>query len=113
MRFSTHPRVEPIPLATGNGSTPGCVQNVMSGWAEVHTPGRPRRSDPDSYPAAVWSPREVALTTAPAALPITAAATYLGHALDHPSASDPLLWAAGVFAALAIGTVRFAHRLRS
>lgn len=47
-------------------------------------------------------------------LPITAAATYLGHALDHLSASDPLLWAAlAVFAVLAIGTVRVAHQLRS
>ena len=27
-------------------------------------------------------------------LPITAAATYLGHALDDLSASDPLLWVA-------------------
>jgi uncharacterized membrane protein YdjX (TVP38/TMEM64 family) len=46
-------------------------------------------------------------------LPITAAATYLGHALDDFSASDPLLWTAlTVFAALALGTVRVAHRLR-
>jgi uncharacterized membrane protein YdjX (TVP38/TMEM64 family) len=46
-------------------------------------------------------------------LPITAAATYLGHALDHLSASDPLLWAAiAVFALLGLGTVRVAHRLR-
>ena len=34
-------------------------------------------------------------------LPITAAATYLGHALDDLSASDPLLWVAvGVLVAL-------------
>jgi uncharacterized membrane protein YdjX (TVP38/TMEM64 family) len=46
-------------------------------------------------------------------LPITAAAIYLGHALDHLSASDPLLWLAlAVFAVLAAGTVRVAHRLR-
>jgi uncharacterized membrane protein YdjX (TVP38/TMEM64 family) len=46
-------------------------------------------------------------------LPITAAATYLGHALDHLSASDPLLWAAiAVFALLGLGTVRVAHRMR-
>ena len=46
-------------------------------------------------------------------LPITAAATYLGHALDNLSASDPLLWLAlAVFALLAAGTVRVAHRLR-
>src|SRR4051812_17640820 len=31
-------------------------------------------------------------TTAVGVLPITAAATYLGHALDELSASDPLLW---------------------
>jgi len=46
-------------------------------------------------------------------LPITAAATYLGHALGHLSASDPLLWAAiAVFALLGLGTVRVAHRMR-
>jgi uncharacterized membrane protein YdjX (TVP38/TMEM64 family) len=54
-----------------------------------------------------------AWTSVAGILPITAAATYLGHALDHLSASDPLLWAAlAVFAVLAIGTVRVAHRLR-
>ena len=38
-------------------------------------------------------------------LPITAAATYLGHALDDLSASDPLLWAAvGVLVALGVVT---------
>jgi uncharacterized membrane protein YdjX (TVP38/TMEM64 family) len=47
-------------------------------------------------------------------LPITAAATYLGHALDHVSASDPLLWAAlGVLAALGGLTVITSRRLRS
>jgi uncharacterized membrane protein YdjX (TVP38/TMEM64 family) len=46
-------------------------------------------------------------------LPITAAATYLGHALDDLSASDPLLWVAlGVLVVLLAGTVRVAHRLR-
>ena len=39
-------------------------------------------------------------------LPITAAATYLGHALDDLSASDPLLWVAvGVIVILALLTV--------
>jgi uncharacterized membrane protein YdjX (TVP38/TMEM64 family) len=38
-------------------------------------------------------------------LPITAAATYLGHALDNLSASDPLLWLAiGVLVILALLT---------
>jgi uncharacterized membrane protein YdjX (TVP38/TMEM64 family) len=38
-------------------------------------------------------------------LPITAAATYLGHALDDLSASDPLLWVAiGVMVFLALLT---------
>ena len=46
-------------------------------------------------------------------LPITAAATYLGHALDDLSASDPLLWVAlGVIVVLVIGTMRVAHRMR-
>jgi uncharacterized membrane protein YdjX (TVP38/TMEM64 family) len=45
-------------------------------------------------------------------LPITAAATYLGHALDRLSASDPLLWAAvGVLAALGALTVFTSRRL--
>jgi uncharacterized membrane protein YdjX (TVP38/TMEM64 family) len=45
-------------------------------------------------------------------LPITAAATYLGHALDDLSASDPLLWVAlGVIALLMAGTLRVAHRM--
>ena len=47
-------------------------------------------------------------------LPITAAATYLGHALDDFSASDPLLWAAvGVLVALGAITAVAARRLRS
>jgi uncharacterized membrane protein YdjX (TVP38/TMEM64 family) len=47
-------------------------------------------------------------------LPITAAATYLGHALDNPSASDPLLWVAlGVLALLAVLTLVTTRRLRS
>ena len=33
-------------------------------------------------------------TTLVGVMPITAAATYLGHALDDLSASDPLLWVA-------------------
>jgi uncharacterized membrane protein YdjX (TVP38/TMEM64 family) len=45
-------------------------------------------------------------------LPMTAAATYLGHALDDLSASDPLLWVAlGVIALLMAGTLRVAHRM--
>jgi uncharacterized membrane protein YdjX (TVP38/TMEM64 family) len=47
-------------------------------------------------------------------LPITAAATYLGHALDQPSTSDPLLWAAlGVLAALTLLTLVTTRRMRS
>ena len=46
-------------------------------------------------------------------LPITAAAVYLGHALDDLSASDPLLWGAvAVFVALAASTVVVTRRLR-
>jgi uncharacterized membrane protein YdjX (TVP38/TMEM64 family) len=46
-------------------------------------------------------------------LPITAAATYLGHALDNPSTSDPLLWAAlGVVALLTVLTLVTTRRLR-
>ena len=45
-------------------------------------------------------------------LPITAAATYLGHALGDLSASDPLLWVAiGVIAALGALTVLTSRRL--
>jgi len=47
-------------------------------------------------------------------IPITAAATYLGHALGDLSASDPLLWAAlGVVAALTALSVLTSRRLRS
>jgi uncharacterized membrane protein YdjX (TVP38/TMEM64 family) len=52
-------------------------------------------------------------TTAVGVLPITAAATYLGHALDSFSASDPLLWLAiGTMVALALLTVVAARRGR-
>ena len=45
-------------------------------------------------------------------MPITAAATYLGHALDDLSASDPLLWVAvGVIVLLGVLTVNSARRL--
>jgi uncharacterized membrane protein YdjX (TVP38/TMEM64 family) len=45
--------------------------------------------------------------------PITAAATYLGHALDDLSASDPLLWVAvGVLVVLAALTPFAGRRLR-
>ena len=47
-------------------------------------------------------------------MPITAAATYLGHALDNLSASDPLLWVAlAVVAALGALTLVTSRRLRS
>jgi uncharacterized membrane protein YdjX (TVP38/TMEM64 family) len=46
-------------------------------------------------------------------LPVTAAVTYLGQALDTPSAADPWLWAAvAVIAALAVVTIVAARRLR-
>jgi len=46
-------------------------------------------------------------------LPITAAATYLGHALDDLSASDPLLWVAiGTLVLLLVLTATVAHRMR-
>jgi uncharacterized membrane protein YdjX (TVP38/TMEM64 family) len=52
-------------------------------------------------------------TTFVGVLPITAAATYLGHALDDLSASDPLLWVAiAVIVLLAALTVSSARRLR-
>jgi uncharacterized membrane protein YdjX (TVP38/TMEM64 family) len=52
-------------------------------------------------------------TTAVGVMPITAAATYLGHALDDLSASDPLLWlAVGVIVVLALLTVHSARRLK-
>lgn len=47
-------------------------------------------------------------------LPITAAATYLGHALDNLSASDPLLWVAlAVVAALISISVVAGRRLKA
>src|SRR3954452_13310462 len=53
-------------------------------------------------------------TTLVGVMPITAAATYLGHALDDLSASDPLLWAAlGVIVVLALLTVHSARRLKN
>lgn len=46
-------------------------------------------------------------------LPITAAATYLGHALDDLSASDPLLWVAvATLLALLVLTATVARRMR-
>jgi uncharacterized membrane protein YdjX (TVP38/TMEM64 family) len=46
-------------------------------------------------------------------LPITAAATYLGHAADDFSASDPLLWIAiAVLVVLFAVTATAARRLR-
>ena len=52
-------------------------------------------------------------TTFVGVMPITAAATYLGHALDDLSAGDPLLWAAiGVMVLLALLTANAARRLR-
>jgi len=52
-------------------------------------------------------------TTAVGVMPITAAATYLGHALDDLSASDPLLWVAvGVIVLLSALTVHSARRLK-
>jgi uncharacterized membrane protein YdjX (TVP38/TMEM64 family) len=52
-------------------------------------------------------------TTFVGVMPITAAATYLGHALDDLSASDPLLWVAiGVIVLLSGLTVHSARRLK-
>ncbi|HEY6889972.1 MAG TPA: VTT domain-containing protein [Solirubrobacter sp.] len=52
-------------------------------------------------------------TTFLGVMPITAAATYLGHALDDLSASDPLLWVAiGVMVLLTGLTVHSARRLK-
>ena len=52
-------------------------------------------------------------TSAVGVLPITAAATYLGHALGSLSASDPLLWVAGgTMVGLALLTVAVARRGR-
>jgi uncharacterized membrane protein YdjX (TVP38/TMEM64 family) len=54
-----------------------------------------------------------AWTTFVGVMPITAAATYLGHALDDLSASDPILWIAiAVIVLLAGLTVSSARRLR-
>jgi uncharacterized membrane protein YdjX (TVP38/TMEM64 family) len=53
-------------------------------------------------------------TTFVGVLPITAAAVYLGHALDNLSASDPLLWVAiAVMVALAALTITAARRMRA
>jgi uncharacterized membrane protein YdjX (TVP38/TMEM64 family) len=53
-------------------------------------------------------------TTFVGVLPITAAATYLGHALDNLSASDPLLWVAvAVLVILVVLTGISARRLRA
>jgi uncharacterized membrane protein YdjX (TVP38/TMEM64 family) len=52
-------------------------------------------------------------TSAVGVLPITAAATYLGHALDDFSASDPLLWVAvGTLLLLLVLTATVARRMR-
>lgn len=52
-------------------------------------------------------------TSAVGVLPITAAATYLGHALDDLSASDPLLWVAvGTLVLLLVLTVAVTRRMR-
>jgi uncharacterized membrane protein YdjX (TVP38/TMEM64 family) len=53
-------------------------------------------------------------TTAVGIIPITAAATYLGHALDDFSLSDPLVWvAAAVLAALLGATFIVLRRVRA
>ena len=52
-------------------------------------------------------------TSAVGVLPITAAAVYLGHALDDLSLSDPLLWVAiGTMVVLALSTVMLARHGR-
>ena len=43
-------------------------------------------------------------------MPITAAATYLGHALGNLSASDPLLWGAVAVVAVLVGLSVFTSR---
>jgi len=54
-----------------------------------------------------------AWTSVLGSLPMTAAATYLGHALDDLSASDPLVWTAlAVVAVLAASTPLLARRVR-
>jgi len=52
-------------------------------------------------------------TTVIGILPITAAATYLGHALDDFSLSDPLVWVAvGTLVMLVVLTATFTRRMR-
>jgi len=54
-----------------------------------------------------------AWTSVVGSLPMTAAATYLGHALDDLSASDPLVWTAlAVVTVLAASTPLVARRVR-
>ena len=54
-----------------------------------------------------------AWTSVLGSLPMTAAATYLGHALDDLSASDPLVWTAlAVVTVLAASTPLLASRVR-
>jgi uncharacterized membrane protein YdjX (TVP38/TMEM64 family) len=54
-----------------------------------------------------------AWTSVAGSLPMTAAATYLGHALDDLSASDPLVWTAlAVVTVLAASTPLVASRVR-
>jgi uncharacterized membrane protein YdjX (TVP38/TMEM64 family) len=54
-----------------------------------------------------------AWTSVLGSLPMTAAATYLGHALDDLSASDPLVWTAlAVVTVLAASTPLLARRVR-
>ncbi|MBE2320142.1 VTT domain-containing protein [Solirubrobacter sp. CPCC 204708] len=51
-------------------------------------------------------------TSAVGVLPITAAATYLGHALDDFSLSDPLVWVAGgALVVLIVLTIPVARRM--
>jgi uncharacterized membrane protein YdjX (TVP38/TMEM64 family) len=58
--------------------------------------------------------RRYTWTTVVGMTPITAAATYLGHALDDFSLSDPLVWvAAGVLAALVASSFLVLRRLRT
>jgi uncharacterized membrane protein YdjX (TVP38/TMEM64 family) len=54
-----------------------------------------------------------AWTSVLGSLPMTAAATYLGHALDDLSVSDPLVWTAlAVVTVLAASTPLLARRVR-
>ena len=58
----------------------------------------------------VW---RYAWTSVLGSLPMTAAATYLGHALEDLSASDPLVWTAlAVITTLAASTPLLARRVR-